>query len=239
AGTIYTQFSDGQQPLLVPEVFGDKPGIFFDGNDFLRNDTQNPGGSSGVLVALIRPTESVSGTRSIFAESSLSISNLHVRATINDGNLAYGTRNGATVNTARSNTTVLQPDQDYIVVWRSNGSSWSFQVNEINQSVTTSSGTNTGAWYGFTSGPATSIGATLLTGNPTDYFTGYIGGMFLTTSNITDQQLGKLVQHFIDWQTSPDPEPTPIPDPIDPLTLNPFFFFTADNGIVEDEGLVT
>lgn len=168
---VLTQTTAGMKPTYAADVGDGKPGIVFDGGDFLYNTSSGSWltGALGEVWAVITidsdPSTWTGGAGALLAITNYSsgTANLLLLQIRSDG--AGGAKLGIFQQQASAGSdlvigdTVMAVGGRYLVCFYSTGTAYGMRVNGTEQALSVSSGSNTGDWFGDTTHGTTVIGA--------------------------------------------------------------------------------
>lgn len=148
----FDQRTTASQPVVTPGVFRGLPGITFDGTDDLLRSILGAYlvESSGLVMAVVKLTGVTTATQVILASSDegTATSYLSLRARRSDAtpNVNVIQRNAADVADDIHGDSTVSAGPLYVVVIRSDGSTYTERVNGREEALTEAAGANAGDW---------------------------------------------------------------------------------------------
>jgi hypothetical protein len=193
------QTDNTKRPLLKLAANGinSRPTILFDGtNDILTNATANwlSSDSQGAVFAVLRMTTALKTDQVFLASTDQGTAALHIMAfysldvaTTSEKIKSYQNDNG-TVDKILGNT-VMVAGTVYLLTMTSSGTAYAHRVNGANQTLTISSGANSGDWFADTANRDNfTIGAAKWTSEQ-HFLKGSIAELIVLSANVTGAAL--------------------------------------------------
>lgn len=177
---VFSQSDTAKRPAY--DTVTDADGYLdFDGtNDLLAHTSADPitTATAGEFHGVFRP-DSVAGTQTIFASCDESVANKYFCIQLNAGFLEVACNNGGTEDRVTATSSVLAVGSAAVLSVISDGNAWTLKVNNVTQSLSVASGSNSGAWLGDVSGRDSATLGARKTTSESNFLNGKLGECFL------------------------------------------------------------